>query len=184
MIRALEAGSAAGGDKRCNRDGSQQTALSAFIAVVEADQAPFAAPFSTSAELDRTNTPWVYFSVIEEEGGPNPIIALRQGYDIWRAESLPPCPTCDLRPIKVPPGGAPQESALSEPVEEQPQIVDPTPLSPRPTAAVADPPAPIGEGSESSSPASFEGIGPFLILFVLLTVVLIVFLLIRRARAT
>lgn len=43
LLRALEAASAAGGDRRCNGDGIQQTAQAAFIAVSRADQPPFAA---------------------------------------------------------------------------------------------------------------------------------------------
>jgi uncharacterized Ntn-hydrolase superfamily protein len=104
LIRALEAGSASGGDKRCNSDVVEQTAQSAFIAVARADEEPFAAPFTLSAELEGVDLPWIYFAVIEARGGPNPIIDLRRQYDLWRADNIPPCPDCDLRPIGIPPG--------------------------------------------------------------------------------
>ncbi len=47
LLRALEAASAAGGDRRCNGGGIQQTAQAAFVAVSRADQPPFAATAPT-----------------------------------------------------------------------------------------------------------------------------------------
>lgn len=103
LMRALEAGSAAGGDLRCDQ-GIQQTASTAFIVVLLNDQEPFAAPFSDFSISNVEPMPWLLLSVTVERGGPNPIVELRRQYDVWRAINLPPCPTCDLQPIPVPPG--------------------------------------------------------------------------------
>ena len=104
LLRALEAGSAAGGDRRCNTDGVLQTASTAFIMVARADQRPFKVPNMGETRPADPDAPWLYLSVLEPMGGPNPLLALRRGYDAWRLAHLPPCPACDLRPIAVPPG--------------------------------------------------------------------------------
>jgi hypothetical protein len=108
LLRALEAASAAGGDRRCNQEGFQQTALAAFIAVAKADQPPFAATLGRDPAPDDPARPWLFISVIEPKGGPNPLLDLRSQYDTWRAENLPACVDCDLDPIPVPPGGNPK----------------------------------------------------------------------------
>lgn len=137
LIRAMEAGSAAGGDKRCNNDGVEQTALSAFIAVARDDGSPFAAPFTQSTELEDVDLPWLYIAVIEEQGGPNPIIDLRRQYNLWRDDNILPCPDCDLRPIDIAPVGQNQVGDLaipaSEPTPQQELVVEQTstlPVSP------------------------------------------------------
>jgi uncharacterized Ntn-hydrolase superfamily protein len=108
LLRALEAASAAGGDNRCNPGDFQQTALAAFIAVAKADQPPFAATLGRDPGQNAPTLPWLYISVIEAKGGPNPLLELRSQYDIWRSENLPPCAGCILDPIPVPPGGDPK----------------------------------------------------------------------------
>ncbi len=108
LLRALEAASAAGGDNRCNQGDFQQTALAAFIAVAKADQLPFAPTLGKEPAHDDPALPWLYISVIESKGGPNPLLELRNKYDAWRAENLPACAGCDLNPIPVPPGGNPK----------------------------------------------------------------------------
>lgn len=105
LLRALEAASAAGGDRRCNGDGIQQTAQAAFIAVSRADQPPFAAIMGRDPSPDDPDTPWLFISVIEGKGGPNPLLELRKQYDAWRSENLPACDVCDLAPIPVSRGG-------------------------------------------------------------------------------
>ena len=104
LMRALEAGSAAGGDTRCNEGGVQQTATAAFILVARGDQPAFAAPNLGRGATDASNAPWLYLSVVQQPRTRNPLLALREQYDTWRSTHLPPCPTCNLRPIPVPAG--------------------------------------------------------------------------------
>jgi hypothetical protein len=108
LMRALEAASAAGGDNRCNRGDFQQTAQAAFIAVSKADQIPFAATIGRDPTPDDPALPWLYISVVEPKGGPNPLLELRSQYDTWRSENLPHCVDCNLDPIPVPAGGDPK----------------------------------------------------------------------------
>ena len=109
LLRALEAASAAGGDRRCNQADVQQTAQAAFIAVAKADQLPFAATIGRDPAPGDPALPWLYISVIEPKGGPpNPLLELRSHYNTWRSENLPPCADCDLDPIPVPTGGDPK----------------------------------------------------------------------------
>jgi uncharacterized Ntn-hydrolase superfamily protein len=111
LLRALEAASAAGGDRRCNGSDIQQTAQAAFIAVSRADQPPFAATMGRDPSPDDPDTPWLFISVIEGKGDPNPLLELRKQYDTWRSENLPPCADCTLEAIPVPPGGYPKPIA-------------------------------------------------------------------------
>ena len=111
LMRALEAGSAAGGDTRCNRV-VQQTASAAFIMVAQGDEAPFAAPDFGQATTDIATSPSLHLSVSNQVGGPNPIIELREHYDEWRASNLPICSNCDLAAITVPAGGGSLSSIL------------------------------------------------------------------------
>jgi uncharacterized Ntn-hydrolase superfamily protein len=109
LMRALEAASAAGGDRRCNsQSGFQQTAQAAFIMVARADQPPFTTPLGKEPSPDDPSLPWLYISFVEAKGGPNPLVELRSRYNVWRTEHLPPCPDCDLEAIPVPSGGAPR----------------------------------------------------------------------------
>jgi uncharacterized Ntn-hydrolase superfamily protein len=108
LLRSLEAASAAGGDRRCNQADVQQTAQAAFIAVAKADQLPFAAPIGRDPAPGDPALPWLYISVIEPKGGPNPLLELRSHYNTWRSENLPPCADCDLDRIPVPTGGDPK----------------------------------------------------------------------------
>jgi len=108
LLRALEAASAAGGDSRCNGNDTQQTAQAAFIALSRADQPPFAATLGRDPSSNDPDTPWLFISVIEGKGGPNPLLELRKQYDYWRSEILPACNECDLDPIPVPYGGTPR----------------------------------------------------------------------------
>lgn len=69
LLRALEAGSRAGGDRRCS---PEQGALSAFLLV--------------AGPGDDEQAPAVRLVVPEqEEGGANPVEQLRHEYDAWRA---------------------------------------------------------------------------------------------------
>jgi uncharacterized Ntn-hydrolase superfamily protein len=123
LMRALEAGSAQGGDSRCNRNGIQQTASTAFILVAQPDQPPYAAEQMGQNEFRQPGTPWLYLSVTERPGRANPLLELRHQYDAWRTEHLPPCDTCSLTAIPVPPGGAPPPlPALPPPSESSPPV--------------------------------------------------------------
>ncbi len=108
LLRALEAASAAGGDRRCNQGNFQQTAQAAFIAVAKADQLPIAVTVGRDPSPNDPALPWLYISVIETKGGPNPLLELRSEYETWRSENLPPCADCDSDPIAVPAGGDPK----------------------------------------------------------------------------
>jgi uncharacterized Ntn-hydrolase superfamily protein len=108
LIRALEAASAAGGDLRCNRGDVEQTAQAAFIAVSQAGQPAFSTSIGSDPSSDDPDIPWLFISIIEPKGGPNPLVELRRQYDTWRSNNLPPCEKCNLVSIPVPPGGGPR----------------------------------------------------------------------------
>lgn len=109
LMRALEAASAAGGDRRCNnQSGFQQTAQAAFIMVAKAGQPSFTTPIGKEPSPNNSTLPWLYISFIEAKGGPNPLLELRSRYNAWRSENLPPCADCNLDAIPVPPGGDPK----------------------------------------------------------------------------
>jgi hypothetical protein len=108
LMRALEAASAAGGDRRCNnQSGFQQTAEAAFIMVAKAGHPSFTLPIGQEPSPNDPTLPWLYISVIEAKGGPNPLLELRSRYNAWRSENLPPCTDCNLGAISVPSGGHP-----------------------------------------------------------------------------
>lgn len=105
LMRALEAGSAAGGDTRCNSEDVQQTAASAFIVMARSGDAPFANETMGQSSADSDNPPFLALSVSEPILGANPIPELREQYDGWRGENLSDCTDCDLSAIPVPEGG-------------------------------------------------------------------------------
>jgi uncharacterized Ntn-hydrolase superfamily protein len=107
LLRALEAASAAGGDRRCNQPGFLQTAQAAFIAVSKADQPPFSTGIGKDPSPNDPALPWLYISVVEPKGGPNPLLDLRTQYNAWRSQNLPACENCILDSIPVPAGGDP-----------------------------------------------------------------------------
>ncbi len=89
MMRALEAGSAAGGDSRCNDDQIVQTAASAFILVARGSDNPYAAEEMGVTVSGAAEGPWLALSVAGTQFGPNPLIELRERYDLWRQENIP-----------------------------------------------------------------------------------------------
>lgn len=103
LVLALEAGSAAGGDKRCNVDGITQTAKSAFLMAARPQDPVFAAPSNTPLELV-AGLPWLALSVVNSDNRENPVVEIRAEYDGWRAASLPPCPECAVAAAEVPVG--------------------------------------------------------------------------------
>lgn len=88
LMRALEAGSAAGGDSRCNNDRVEQTAATAFILVARGTDEPYAAKTIGLTDMGEPDAPWLALSVEESQFGPNPLTELRALYDVWREENL------------------------------------------------------------------------------------------------
>jgi uncharacterized Ntn-hydrolase superfamily protein len=84
LMRALEAGSAAGGDSRCNNERVKQTAATAFILVARGGDSAYAARDLGVTDQSTKNAPWLSISVIERQFGRNPLVELRKKYDEWR----------------------------------------------------------------------------------------------------
>lgn len=84
LIRALEAGSPAGGDRRCNNNQVMQTAATAFILVARGGDQPYAARALGITDMGTLNAPWLAISVVKAMFGSNPLIELRERYDAWR----------------------------------------------------------------------------------------------------
>jgi uncharacterized Ntn-hydrolase superfamily protein len=83
LMCSLEAGSAAGGDKRCNNAETTQTAATAFILVTRKDDKPYAARELGLTDMGNENAPWLCLSVHEELFGGNAVKKLREMYDEW-----------------------------------------------------------------------------------------------------
>jgi len=88
LMRALEAGSAAGGDSRCNNDRVEQTAATAFILIARGTDEPYATRTIGVTDMGEADAPWLAISTTESQFGPNPIVKLRELYDEWREENL------------------------------------------------------------------------------------------------
>ena len=84
LMRALEAGSAAGGDARCNDATTRQTALTAFILAARGGDPPYAAADIGVSDQGTDAAPRLAISVWNERGGENPVPELRRRYDAWR----------------------------------------------------------------------------------------------------
>ncbi len=98
LMRALEAGSAAGGDSRCNNDQVEQTAATAFILVARGRDEPYATRRIGITDMGTTDAPWLAISATESRFGPNPLIELRNLYDVWREENLASTETSPVDP--------------------------------------------------------------------------------------
>ena len=99
LMRALEAGSAAGGDSRCNNDQVEQTAATAFILVARGIDEPYATRRIGITDMGTTDAPWLAISATESRFGPNPLIELRKVYDVWREENLASTKTSPVNPL-------------------------------------------------------------------------------------
>jgi enamidase len=88
LMRGLEAGSAAGGDIRCNRDGLTSTAATAMILVARGGDAPYATANIGMSDQGTSVAPWLALSHTTGREGPNPVIEVRRRFDAWRAEAL------------------------------------------------------------------------------------------------
>ena len=84
LIRALEAGSIAGGDVRCNKGSVRQTTSMAAILVARGGDEPYATEAIGKTDAGTDNAPWLALSVRTERGAENPLLELRRQYDEWR----------------------------------------------------------------------------------------------------
>ena len=95
LMRAIEAGSRAGGDVRCNNDSTRQTAATAMIVVARGGDAPYATEKIGMSDQTTAKAPWLAISVTVARGEDNPLLDLRRRYDYWRrtgGKYLPPAP--------------------------------------------------------------------------------------------
>jgi uncharacterized Ntn-hydrolase superfamily protein len=84
LMRALEAGSIAGGDVRCNQGSVRQTTSMAAILVARGGDAPYATENIGMTDAGTDKAPWLNLSVRTERGAENPLLDLRRQYDRWR----------------------------------------------------------------------------------------------------
>ena len=101
LMRALEAGSAAGGDSRCNNAQVEQTAATAFILVARGIDEPYATRRIGITDMGTTDAPWLAISATESQFGPNPLNELRKLYDDWREENLASSKTSPVNPLTI-----------------------------------------------------------------------------------
>ncbi|MFN0091918.1 MAG: DUF1028 domain-containing protein [Acidimicrobiales bacterium] len=87
LLRALEAGSAAGGDRRCANDSDPPTAKSAFVLVARPE--------------DSAEQPAIAIAVGARKN-QNPLVELRERYNEARPAVYGDCPGCDLAGLEVP----------------------------------------------------------------------------------
>ena len=85
-MRALEAGSWAGGDVRCNNETSRQTAATAMIVAARGTDQPYATERLGMSDQGTPASPWLAISVAVGRGEDNPLLELRRRYDAWRRE--------------------------------------------------------------------------------------------------
>jgi hypothetical protein len=98
-MRALEAGSAAGGDARCNNDQVTQTAATAVILVARGTDEPYATEDIAHTDAGMAKAPWLALSVAGPQFGANPLIELRQQYDEWRQQNFPDPQDSSINPV-------------------------------------------------------------------------------------
>jgi len=104
LMAALGAGSAAGGDKRCNVQGIKQTSSSAAVVVLRPGDAPFDGARST-----RGKGPFLHLHALDVEHRRNAVALLISQYERWRPHHLDgtvptfgQVPTGDARADPVP----------------------------------------------------------------------------------
>lgn len=85
LMRGLEAGSEAGGDIRCNRDGLTSTAATAVILVARGGDMPYAARTIGITDQGTPAAPWLAISEANPLDGPNPIPAVRRRFNEWKS---------------------------------------------------------------------------------------------------
>jgi uncharacterized Ntn-hydrolase superfamily protein len=84
LMRAIEAGSIAGGDVRCNQGSVRQTTSMAAILVARGSDPPYATENIGMTDAGTSKAPWLNLSVRVDRGGENPLLDLRRQYDKWR----------------------------------------------------------------------------------------------------
>lgn len=84
LMRALEAGSVAGGDVRCNRGSIRQTTSMAAILVARGGDEPYATENIGMTDAGTAKAPWLALSVKTDRFAENPLLELRRQYDAWR----------------------------------------------------------------------------------------------------
>jgi uncharacterized Ntn-hydrolase superfamily protein len=84
LMRALEAGSIAGGDVRCNQGNVRQTTSMAAILVARGSDPPYATENIGVTDAGTDKAPWLSLSVRVERGAENPLLDLRRQFDRWR----------------------------------------------------------------------------------------------------
>jgi uncharacterized Ntn-hydrolase superfamily protein len=84
LMRALEAGSIAGGDVRCNQGNIRQTTSMAAILVARGGDAPYATENIGMTDAGTDRAPWLALSVRTDRLAENPLLDLRRQYDEWR----------------------------------------------------------------------------------------------------
>jgi uncharacterized Ntn-hydrolase superfamily protein len=87
IMRALEAGSIAGGDVRCNTETSRQTAATAMIVAARGTDQPYATERLGMSDQGTPASPWLAISYTVARGEENPLLELRKRYDAWRREA-------------------------------------------------------------------------------------------------
>ncbi len=88
LMRALEAGSVAGGDVRCNDDHVRQTAAMAVILVARGGDPPYATDSIGRTDAGSDDAPWLALSVWTDRLAENPLLELRRQYDEWRRTAV------------------------------------------------------------------------------------------------
>ncbi len=96
LMRALEAGSVAGGDVRCNNESVRQTTAMAAILVARGGDEPYATENIGMTDAGSPDAPWLALSVHTERFAENPLLDLRRQYNAWRR-------TVDLEPLSFQP---------------------------------------------------------------------------------
>jgi uncharacterized Ntn-hydrolase superfamily protein len=84
LMRALEAGSIAGGDVRCNQGNVRQTTAMAVILVARGTDPPYATENIGITDAGTAKAPWLALSVRADRGAENPLLELRRQFDRWR----------------------------------------------------------------------------------------------------
>jgi uncharacterized Ntn-hydrolase superfamily protein len=84
LMRAIEAGSVAGGDVRCNDGSTRQTTSMAAILVARGSDPPYATENIGMTDAGTNKAPYLNLSVKAERGADNPLLELRRQYDKWR----------------------------------------------------------------------------------------------------
>jgi len=84
LMRAIEAGSVAGGDVRCNSGAVRQTTSMAAILVARGGDQPYATENIGVTDAGTAKAPWLNLSVKTDRGAENPLLELRRQYDKWR----------------------------------------------------------------------------------------------------